>query len=580
MLLRSLSLREGRQSNLILTLVVGIVLVLLLGLELGRLTSATRQHGDQIISLEIQERMVVLLDLESQTLQNSLGSVTIVPTSVTAFNDEFRSLAVRLESFEAPEARRVSLSHQQLEPQIGEFLELRASQPEKAREVLALRLLPELQTLRSRLLNDSVRPLRERVRFASGEVSGRLASLTIGVVCGSLGGLVSLLYCLWPAHTGDRVTAPKLRDPEFQSSLPLSFTKMALEYARSTGSETYQGGGYTEKVLRSLSNLLVFTAPDGTIRRVNDAVCRSLGYRRHELVGKPFSVLLAEEVEEGLELTPQAAVRTNIVVEYLSSSGNKVPMLASCSAVFHDDGSVNGMVVISQDISERRAMEEALLASERRLRQLMERLVTAQEEERRKAARDLHDGLLQLVIAAEWQLTAFRKQAPEDVQASETLVNTAARLRESIQEGRRLINNLRPPTLDKFGLAKSLRQDLEQLGRELGCPVSFEGDLEQSIPAPLETTAYRIGQEAMNNIRKHSQPQRIDIVLDFAEQELALEVTDKGQGFDLSTTEEGVGLGSMRERAELQGGTFRIQSEPGSGTTIKVTLPVRYTEPD
>lgn len=579
MTVRAPSLREGRQTTLVLLIAVGAVLVLLLSAELGRLTLGTKEHGEQVVSLEIQERMVVLLDLESQALQSSLGAAAFVPGSVAAFGEEFRSLAVRLQTFAAPAASKVAQDHQALEPQIGGFLEARVAQPEKAREDLALRLLPELQRLRTDLLNDSVRPLREQVRATAGRLSGRLAVLAVGTIAVALGGIFGLAYCVWPAPVGDRVTAPRLRDPEFQSSLPLSFTRMALEYARRTGSETYQGGGYTERVLRSLSNLLVFTAPDGTIRRVNDAVCRSLGYRRHELVGKPFSVLLAGEVEQELEFSPQAPVRTNLVVDYLSKSGQVVPMLASCSAVFHDDGSVNGMVVIGQDISERRAMEEALMASERRLRQLMERLVTAQEEERRKAARDLHDGLLQLVIAAEWQLTAFRRQAPEEVQESESLLNTVARLRESVQEGRRLINNLRPPTLDKFGLARSLRQDLEQLGRELGCPVEFEGDLEESIPAALETTAYRIGQEAMNNIRKHASPDRIEISLSMLQDELLLEVVDRGKGFDIEQIDRGVGLESMKERAELQGGTFQIRSDQGAGTTIKVTLPIRYSEP-
>lgn len=559
--------RANRQrvtfAGLLVCLVVGVFLVS----EHLSLTALTRSQSERLVSLQLQERMLALLELEAQVLQASLESDLSVDDRIRQFEEEFRGLAVRLGPSEVGAAKRVIAEHQKSAPALAEFLELRQTAPGRAREVLALRLLPELQKQRTELLAVGVRPLRDSLRITSARLEGRLGIATLVSGGSAVFALSCLAWLLWPERGGKRVSAPRLEDPNFESSLPLSFTQMALAHARSTGSGSYPGTGYTEKVLRSLSNLLVFTAPDGSIRRVNEAVCRTLGYDSEELLGEPMTTILGSS--DGDEA---ASGTRNVEVDYVTKSGQLVPMLVSCSAVFHDDGSVNGMVVIAQDISERKAVEEALRASEARLRLLMERLVTAQEEERRKAARDLHDGMLQLVIAAELQLTAFRKTA-KGLPNDEMLASGVARLKESVQEGRRLINNLRPPTLDQFGLSMSLRQEVEKLGRELGCEVSFKTNLSEAVPAAMETTLFRIAQEAMNNIRKHAKPEFVNISLLRDGSDLEMEVADRGVGFNMLKVKKGVGLGSMQERAELLGGSCEVSSEIEGGTRVFVCLP-------
>ena len=353
--------------------------------------------------------------------------------------------------------------------------------------------------------------------------------------------------------------------------VPLSVTHMALSAQDSDGTPTQTSvRGYTDRVLRALSNLLILAGPDGSIQMINDAVCTTLGYKRGELLGTSYEALSASE------LTKLPPGTRNLETNFATKSGKLVPVLVSCSAVYKEDDTVEGLVVVAQDISERKETERSLRESEQRLRGLMERLVTAQEDERRNVARDLHDGMLQLVIAAEMQLTVMRKKLDPEGEHS-GLTQGTQYLSEAVKEGRRLIHNLRPPTLDKFGLVQSVRQEALKLSRELECEAVFQMDLgETELPGSLETTVFRICQEAMNNIRKYAKPQKIVIEMEIVERKLRVGIEDDGVGFDANDPafESGVGLHSMRERAEMHGGELRHESEPGQGTKVTAILPL------
>ena len=354
---------------------------------------------------------------------------------------------------------------------------------------------------------------------------------------------------------------------------PLSFTHMALGTVQASDKSPHSVRGYTERVLQSLSNLLVLTGPDGGIQMVNEALCSTLEYQRAELLGKPVSLILPSEDAEA-----QVGIK-NLESTFQTSSGVAVPVLLSCSAVKDGQGKVEGLVIVAQDITERKLAERSLMASEKRLRTLMERLVSAQEDERQKVARDLHDGMLQLVIAAEMQLTTFRKKVLEETpHAGDARLQTGIEcLSEAVKEGRRLINNLRPPTLDKFGLVQSLRQEVSKLAREMNCEFEFAYEIGQTIVSTaIETSVFRICQEALNNIRKHGQPKTLSVHLQVTQGNLVLTVEDDGGGFEPDSPEfrGGLGLHSMRERAELHGGSFELQARPQEGTKITAVLPL------
>jgi signal transduction histidine kinase len=307
---------------------------------------------------------------------------------------------------------------------------------------------------------------------------------------------------------------------------------------------------------------------------VNEAVCKTLDYSRGELLGHSFERIIDSE---GHSAKPGTR---NVESAFKTKDGRSIPVLVSCSAVLDQDGQIDGLVIVAQDITEIKTAERSLRKSQKRLRALMERLVSAQEDERQKVARDLHDGMLQLVIAAELQLSAFRRKLnkQDDDSEMEKLNDGIERLGEAVKEGRRLINNLRPPTLDKFGLVQSIRQEVARSARELECDFEFNSSVENTpLTRAVETTAFRICQEALSNIRKYAEPNKIFVYLNVSHSQLVITVEDDGRGFDPDAVEPGVGLHSMRERSELLRGSLKIESRLERGTKVTSILPLEQT---
>ena len=233
----------------------------------------------------------------------------------------------------------------------------------------------------------------------------------------------------------------------------------------------------------------------------------------------------------------------------------------------------------AQDLSR---LQEALLVEER-ARSLQDRMAQAslaQEEERRRISRELHDGLGPSLADLGNRLSVCRQLVRVDAQEAESLLDEATSLlRSHIEEIRELINELRPLTLDQLGLAEALRQYIQRYGEESGIPASFT--VSGSLPSdPLtEVTIYRVVQESLTNVRRHAQATAVQVTLRGSDNIVEVMVSDDGQGFHpdkaVTSTVKGVGLNSMRERAELAGGSFTVQSTPGQGCETVLRIPVR-----
>jgi hypothetical protein len=212
---------------------------------------------------------------------------------------------------------------------------------------------------------------------------------------------------------------------------------------------------------------------------------------------------------------------------------------------------------------------------------LIERLITVQEEERRIVAYDIHDGLIQRLVGARMQFSNFIAQHThkEAEPAEQALAQGYKHLSTSIVEGRRLIEGLRPAMLDDLGLVPALKELAEQEAAEMNASLEFCDDLGvDRLPPSLEITAYRIVQEALTNSRKYSHSTRLRVALARQDGRLELVVQDWGRGFDtsclLDTDHRCFGLSGMQERAHLVGGDWRIESAPNSGTVIQCRLPL------
>ena len=196
----------------------------------------------------------------------------------------------------------------------------------------------------------------------------------------------------------------------------------------------------------------------------------------------------------------------------------------------------------------------------------------AQEEERARIARDLHDEVNQSLTGVLLRLEAAREAAPPELEPE--LAETRALANQAMRELLSLARQLRPSALDDLGLAAAIAGQVEQLGRgDVNAGFAAEGDF-SDLGVDAQLVVYRVAQEALNNATRHSGAERIEVHLRRAEDGgVALQVADDGRGFAFDEAERGLGIGGMRERALLVGGELTIESRPGAGTTVRLTLP-------
>jgi two-component system sensor histidine kinase NreB len=211
---------------------------------------------------------------------------------------------------------------------------------------------------------------------------------------------------------------------------------------------------------------------------------------------------------------------------------------------------------------------------------VLEHVYQRQEEERRSIARDLHDGVGQMLTTVLLGVKSAGRAATLD-DARQQISEVAPRITETIDELRAISAGLRPAVLDDLGLAPALERLLEDVAQVSGLAGTFEGAAlaQRRWPPNVETTVFRVVQEALQNVVKHGQARQVTVRLLEREGSLLCSVVDDGRGFDvgaghgLTAGRGGVGLSSMRERAELAGGSLDVFSAPGRGTQVTIAIP-------
>jgi signal transduction histidine kinase len=321
---------------------------------------------------------------------------------------------------------------------------------------------------------------------------------------------------------------------------------------------------------------IVAAAGERAGRLVGETVARSasksgrvLERRRSERLD---SVIEDPEVDQ--ELMRRLAARSGLWVplvarERLIGVLQVHDKLGSADARFADDD-----LRLAETFAARAAV--AVDLSERVARDALQRVVAAQELERRRLSRELHDETGQALTSILLGLKPL-----EEALANHPSRAALAELRElvvtALQDVRRLAVELRPKVLDDFGLVPALERLSETFAEQTGIRVEFSSAIPvDRLPSELETALYRVVQESLTNIAKHSHADRVSILLTRKQSSVAAVIEDNGDGFDAGSTQEGgFGLVGMRERLALMDGTLQIESSEGSGTTVVAEVPLR-----
>lgn len=320
---------------------------------------------------------------------------------------------------------------------------------------------------------------------------------------------------------------------------------------------------------------VVLVDREGIVRTVNPRAAEMFDYEPEELAGRPVEVLVPEGLRdvhrehrrEYMEDPVRRPMGIGMELEARRRGGETFPVEISLSPVETEAGF--RVMAAVRDLTERR-----------KLRSWGAEAVEAAEEERARVARELHDDTAQRFAALQVQ-AKLAMSASDEERRRELLGRIRDELREGAESVRRLIRGLRPPALDEVGLMNALRGQASRRlddGTEVRVREAADGTATDRLGDQRRLVAYRVVQEALNNVARHADAGRVVLAIrDRDDGLLEIRVEDDGRGFDpreVRREEEGLGLVGMRERAAAVDGTVEVDSAPGEGTTVRLLLPL------
>jgi PAS domain S-box-containing protein len=335
-------------------------------------------------------------------------------------------------------------------------------------------------------------------------------------------------------------------------------------------------------LFEAAAQAILVVDPSGRIVMANPATEKMLGYNENELIGKSIELLVPEKLRGG-----HVGYRSG----YFSNPQTRAMGLGRDLQARKKDGSVLDVeiglsyirsgretlgVAFVSDISKRKADERAIHHQREELRTLAGRLMTAQDDERRRIARDLHDDLSQALAYLAMDLGKLASK-PTSQEMLDSLRGLQGRAREAGETVRHISHQLHPSILDDIGLEAALEQYSEEFEERSGIRTHFSSrDVPESLPREVASSMYHIFQESLRNVSKHSEAETVYVSLEFTAGVLRLTVKDEGVGLPEPPLKTGGGIGmiGMRERAHLVNGTVSIESQVGEGTEVTVAVPL------
>jgi len=336
-------------------------------------------------------------------------------------------------------------------------------------------------------------------------------------------------------------------------------------------------------IVESSQDAIYGSTQGGYITSWNRGAEQLFGYSAGEVAGQHISIITPEdrrgEPEEVLDRLRQGEVVKPFETVRQCKDGSLVDVSVTVSAVKDPTGHITGISAIAHDIRDRKQVEKEL-------KELSARLLRVQDEERRNMARELHDSVIQALAAAIINLSLLKDSLQLDSEAASTLEEALKITEESVREIRTFSYLLHPPLLDASGLQSALRWYVEGYSKRSGVQVELnlpEG--RERLGNDTELALFRIVQESLTNIHRHSGGSRATICMQRREKDVTLEISDDGHGMDEQTLEKvrregavlGVGIAGMKQRLQQLGGRLNISSG-GKGTSVTASVPVDETD--
>ncbi len=334
-------------------------------------------------------------------------------------------------------------------------------------------------------------------------------------------------------------------------------------------------------ILDNLSDPVWLRDHEGRLLAGNEPLSRFLGLPLEKIVGKSVSDLASVAASKLMSADEQIlrSRRPALVEEQMVDAHGRAAWFEILnSPILGSHGRVTGTVGIARNVTERKQVEDVL-------RQLPRRIIEAQEAERLRVARDLHDGVNQVIASAKMRMRKVEEQiAATNPAGAEIIARCEKLLVQALEENRRIAHNLRPSDLDELGLAVACRNFCREIESRSNLKLKLSiARLDHRLPPEAELNLFRIVQEAVNNVEKHARAKTVRVRMVRNKELLILTIQDDGRGFARKSPRphgslrkrSGIGLTNMEERAASLGGTCVVDSTPKSGTLVTVKIPVQ-----